>query len=391
MRYNPARGRLAPISLSPVALLFLLGACREQSDPGANWAASRDSVGYRALVSAGPPCGQCIAQIPVALLGDTAGPGAVGEEAIKVVADGLGRYWVSQNHSIAVFDTSGRFIARVGREGDGPLEFRGLARPLRIDKSGQIHVVDGSRRETAIGPAFTYLGASHAAGIPTDLVELPGRSEFAVSMWLATPANVGQPIHLIADTNVIRSFGMAAEQGTVATPFNSLRVIAADSWGQVLAAHPYEYRIEGWDTLGTRVAGYEGPALNDNAVRPGEFAPDNPPPNKIHAIQMDDQDHLWILRWRRRRDWQSKMVERRDEAGSLGLAMKDPAESYQTMFTSEVDVVDLRRAVIVATEVTNDMLLGFLGKGVAFGQRYRPDGTLQVAVIRLTLRQGGKQ
>jgi DNA-binding beta-propeller fold protein YncE len=84
-----------------------------------------------------------------------------------VAVDAADRVFVADwgNHRVQAFDAQGRLLARWGREGDGPGEFR-LPSGLAVDGRGRVYVGDaGNRRIQVFDAAGAFLGqwASGAA------------------------------------------------------------------------------------------------------------------------------------------------------------------------------------------------------------------------------------
>ena len=103
-------------------------------------------------VLSGPAvCTECRVELDrVVTFGDAQGPGMLQEQsAIKM--DGRGRFYVSSNYdpTIAVFDSVGRFIRRIGRRGPGPGEFSSPPQ-VRFGAGDTLYAVEMYRRRMAV-------------------------------------------------------------------------------------------------------------------------------------------------------------------------------------------------------------------------------------------------
>lgn len=151
------------------------------------------------------------------------------------------------------------------------------------------------------------------------------------------------------------------------------------------SAKYHDYEIEVWTSEGRRITGFRGPALNATPVRAGRLTPENPPPNKIFAMRVQEPALLWVVSWQRKGEWRKSMVEKVGPGGRVTLDMKDGAP-YERMFSSRIEVIDLNTASIIATREGDEMFANFLDADLVFGDHHREDGTPQVGIWRVVLR-----
>ncbi len=373
------RGKLVA-SLLPWTIAASLLRCGS-SDSHATWTAGMDSTEVRTIEVGSSTCTDCILLTEAAVLGDLEGPGYV-EETSNVIRDGLGNYWVAQNSEIKLFDSTGRFMRTLGRAGGGPGEF-GSVGPMFVDADGRTHVFDrGNSRETI----FTQDSQIHAEyrlpGFIRSAAPLAGGKMYVANVSLETADRVGLYLHIVKASEIIHSFGRPVGEGTV-TPFESRRVLATDGAGRVYSAPYHAYRIEVWTADGRRITSLAGPTLNQRQPLPGPWSPENPPANQIVAIRVDDAERLWVVRSALNDDWRSNMVE---EVRPDGRTMYRPADDRATsIYHSRIDVIDLRRGVMIASSVSSELLLTFAADGLLVGGRYHDDGFPQMVVWHATL------
>lgn len=205
-------------------------------------------------------------------------------------------------------------------------------------------------------------------------------------MWVASADLIGLPLHIVEGEKIVESFGLRDEGGSGVTSFTANRVIALDAFDRIFAAREYEFLIDVWTTEGRRLAGLEGPKLNQHVVQPGAWTEVNPPANRIWAVRIDDEQRLWVVSWHRKRLWMESMRSGVDRQGQRRLEMKDPAAPVQSLFDCRISVVDLKDMRLVVDYESPQMLLGFVGNTRrAVAQEFTEDGSMRLGIWDLTL------
>ena len=173
----------------------------------------------------------------------------------QVARDRRGRIFaVAQPaHRILVFDSAGRFVRRVGRQGSGPGEYLGIMR-IVSGPGDSLWVVDGAdRRVTILTPALEYARSFVA---PTDLIDITPRPDGSavIAASVSTPEASGYPFHLLdRQGRIIKSFGTVVDNQLVAecTCGKQSARLAARS-DHLLATTNNRYDIERWTVEGSR-------------------------------------------------------------------------------------------------------------------------------------------
>lgn len=132
-----------------------------------------------------------------------------------------------QPPELRVYDaTNGRYIETLGREGDGPGEYRHPV-DLAISAEGTVAVLSMSGRLTFWDTAGVLLKVDHAgAGMATDVVAAAGDT-FYVKLDVFPPADVSR-------------FYLVTPDSAIATPFfDDERVAATDERGRRYRNHSY--------------------------------------------------------------------------------------------------------------------------------------------------------
>lgn len=379
---NSASKRLPTLAL----VLILAVGCEEAgSTPKMDWAVVQDSGAVFPLRESATICLDCIDLQRLVVMGDTDGPGYV-EYATWLVSDSLGRYWITQNGFIKVFDATGKFVRQVGRQGGGPLEF---SYPLVVhtDSAGNVHAFDaGNIRETVIDANFTLRAEITLLGITgvNDVAPLTGGHAYAINSWLPTADGVGLPIHIMRGGKIQYSFG-ASEAIGLQNPFKARRLLAVDPLGRIFSVKRFDYEIEAWTNTGRRITGFTGPQLNAREVLWTFYnRDDNPIPSEIHDIQVDGAGRIWIMSRRVKDNWQAHYVDYVYPDGRIGIRLK-PGSTQDSVRTTRIEVIDLQSRTIIARRDGGPFLTGFLGQGLLFENRSTDNGIPQIAVWRVTL------
>lgn len=209
-------------------LLPLLAACAEADDRGAT-AMVRDSAGITIVENASPDEVPVYAvSRPVFAVGEIAGAEEYElHEVTGVVRLSDGSVVVATGGSeIRWFDEAGVFRRRVGREGDGPGEFRRI-RYLRALPSDSLLVFDSnSRRVTVLAPDGAFVG-SETIGIhdeqPVTVAGALLDGTLLTRTVMETPP-VSTPLYRVRMTFAVSRDGTVQPLGTYLGPEAALHV-----------------------------------------------------------------------------------------------------------------------------------------------------------------------
>jgi hypothetical protein len=269
--------RFLPRSLAPAATLLslvLFAACSDGAGKGAGkggdgWGGTIENRADGVVVVRNPergawPEGAAWRAEEDLRLGNATGIGpTLFGEIGAVEADSLGRIWVLERQAkeLRVFDARGRHVRTIGREGEGPGEFRdpiGLA----WAPDGTLWVVDpGAARFTVFDSAGLYVdshprplagyslpwqGGFGHDGLLYEVTSVPGRSADDPRMAVVRYDAGMEP----ADTFPLpahqgESFVLERNGGTMSAgvPFSPSQVLALDPRGFVWTGVNDRYRI----------------------------------------------------------------------------------------------------------------------------------------------------
>ena len=212
---------------------------------------SRDDV----IALRGPTCMECTLTFRrLVTIGGTEDPGHVGMPA-SVDRNSRGEWLITHQfeRGVAVYDSTGQYLRTIGRNGEGPGEFRNAGKMHLLQGDtiavfdvilGRINVYDGTEVSVATWPL--PIRAIRELAFLRD-----GR--YVINGDLRTREAAGFPLHLATRSgSVVRSFG--AEDPVVRRDMPRLhqRTMGLAKNGMVWVGHKTRYRIEQYDTAGNK-------------------------------------------------------------------------------------------------------------------------------------------
>lgn len=338
--------------------------------------ASQQPVDHLTSVS----CGGCVVTLsPTVTLGQPQGPGLLISDNNQVVRDSRGRYYVyGSGPTFWVFSPNGTFLTTIGRDGEGPGEFRDVSGVV-IARGDSVTVFDAIlRRMTVYSPTYQQLrtrSLDYRAGIRS----LAIGSQMVVNTMVRTPDRVGYPLQLLdRDGLILRSFG--SETGEYRADLRDLLELRQISWDgtAVWSGWVNQYVIERW--------GLDGRLLR-TLRRDVEWFPTwwqplgdlETPPVPVTAGLQVQGDTLWVLINIPAPTWKSAI-----RPSGRAFRIADPHDYQHTM----VEAIDLRRAQVLVSTRIPMTLSGFAGPGQVFGAGTDPAGnpTVRVWNVEITRR-----
>jgi hypothetical protein len=169
----------------------------------------------RMLVDDPAICLDCLAVSNEVVIGEEDGPGFLERSGVGMALDDLGRYWVLQREGAKVFAPNGEFLRAVGREGEGPGEFRTVTY-LTSDHEGFVHIFDGENvRVTTFNHDFTVRSTAQTPGPVSRAEILTDRRTYVANMLVTRAAHIAKSLHIVnlADSRILASFALAPEGG----------------------------------------------------------------------------------------------------------------------------------------------------------------------------------
>ena len=358
---QPCRGAvvesLARLVLRLMPVLLLAIACGpDRTDSNAGSGTGSFALGTCELPAVAD-CEGCLEFDFALRLGETGDhPGFLVEATsmLRILQDPLERYWIGQGEELKIFDADGAYVGKVGRAGEGPLEFSAV-RVIGADSNRRVHVLDNRNKRVMVLNTDLSLAAetSVPGGFVRDMVVLSAEDstsgQYVLQTWISSLDQIGLPLHrLSGDGRILSSFG---PRPTIAsgpmTPVLMERELSLHPTGTVLSASKFNYVVEAWATDNSQAGRLAGTALDDGLRgEPGPSSLDNPPWNTLRDIHVDRDSRLWVMLVYRRPDWEDLVVEKTRPTGQVYL---EYPQGPGSVFRTRVEMIDVQACSVRAS------------------------------------------
>ncbi|MEO8478514.1 MAG: 6-bladed beta-propeller [Gemmatimonadota bacterium] len=342
-----------------------------------------------------PSCAECrIVVSHMVTLGDEDGPGSFDSYPTAVVRDSRGRYIVASGDAPAeklhLFDSDGRFLRRLGSNGEGPGEFR-YPDGLVITRQDTLHVYDSQTgRHSVFDPALRFVRSDILSRYYTSVARFPdGSTVFAAAAGAGGMAGV--LLHRYrSDGGYLDSFGdSAAARNDRLGYIKDTRRLAWSHGGGVWALEPaFRYRFALWSLDGTlqRVIEPASPwyAPHDLPLGP---TPTRPPSPSTAAISEDRYGRVWVTGYVANPDWAKGLGSPiRGEGGGMIY----PSDDFAQVWDGVIDVFDPVAGVLMATVRVEEPYAIFVTPEIVAGLRYSEAGAYQLEIASARLVRDAK-
>ena len=370
--------------LSVLLAVAFVGGCAPASDPqieanSFSWPVPADSsVWLPVRDAAGGACQTCLTFEPVVTISADELP--VGTRWVS--ADSLGRLWLGSVSGPSVFTSNGDFVEKVGRSGQGPLEFA-AAGPIFTTGDGHVHVVDPSNgRWTTLSETLEVLREqTFSGGRIQEALPLGGPERLVLNATIGIPERSGLPLHILTGDGLTVSFGNL-EEGVIPLGLGLWRRISVDQQNNIFSAAHFSYQIDVWTPEGRRILGLR----NSDAWReppggmPLPLSRDHPPGGLMIATRHRGAGLLEVISWVPKDTWAEELTEVVLPDGRIDLTIIGP---YSDLFDPMVELIDLASGRVVARAEAPSALEGFLYDDMVFGHSESSDGFPTLTLYRL--------
>ena len=179
---------------------------------------------------------------------------------------------------------------------------------------------------------------------------------------VSTPSTVGLPLHLVdfskPDALLLRSFGPGDGAYRPRAEIHNEQTLARLSHTEIASADMYAYRVHVWTEGGALLRKFDRrPTWFNDSTRTGIGNHNDAPPSAITAIERASDSTLWIAvrlpspHWKRA--W-SKVPMGQREVTSADVDLG-------ALFRTRLDLVDVRRGVLLASTDVNGLVISALG------------------------------
>ena len=293
-------------------------------------------------------------------------------------------YLLTKRGRILSFDSSGGFVAHIGRSGQGPGEY---SNPLPIIQSeyDSVYVFDpGNSRMSVLNPAGDFSRSLNVdAGVPVNASVLRN-GQVVINSMVHSRDRIGYPLHLLTDDGTIHhSFGAEHPDYRQGVAPTWIRMLTPDAENGFWTAHQFEYVIERWTvsalhaektTVIHRIVDW---FPKEQTIGPPSES--NPPATYIADIHHDNGT-LWILAMIPTRDWREWMATsaRRGDDQILIPTRLDKVHS------SIVEVLDVRTNRLITTVPFPFYTIAIMNGGFLASYREEDDrGVITIHKLKL--------
>lgn len=340
------------------------------------------------VVDGRPTCAECRVEVrPVARLGERDGPGALASRPYHITRDSRGRFYVvtpeTPNEAPLVFDAQGRFLARLGRSGDGPGEFRS-ASWIGVGPNDSVYVIDQvTARLTVLDSEYNVV---RTARVPPNIwtaVRLrDGR--IVINTDVRDRQRAGLPLHLLGqDGTLLGSFGSERPILLPGQPIRTIRWLWSSDGVRIWSLpHAHSYLIELWDSTGRRELGLSvSSPWHPHYEVYLEPTPSRPPSPRLMGMWEDDHGRIWVIGHAHDPEWSEGLGRPVRSEGQLVYRVKD----LQLVYDGVVDVLDPRSGRMLTTRRFDQTWDIVIGRGLVGGVREGADGWPYVDVFLFNL------
>ncbi|WP_439643514.1 hypothetical protein [Gemmatimonas sp.] len=309
------------------------------------------------------------------------GPGIV-DETGSVAIDSLGRIWAAKIGYIAVYSNRGDFIARVGRLGSGPGEYRHIG-PMITDSKGRVHIFDQILfRETIVDRDFKVHAERALPGPVNDAAFWGTADSLLTNAEFPDSSQSGYPLHFLDGTSRTKSFGAGRSPGYSVTSGRLQRQLAIAPGGLIVSAHRNTHVVEIYDRSGALIKSFElphrWPALRNGD--PVELTMERGPGGFVQDIAIGDDGKLLVLSWEPKANWRELVDPVRGPHGQTLFREKEGVMQSQNTRIMRVDLATMQ---IDADGTFDRALWGLFGSGKAFGFDYSDEGQPRLVIHTL--------
>lgn len=288
------------------------------------------------------------------------------------------------------FDSLGRLLRVIGREGGGPGEYRS-AEVLLLGVSDTLYVIDRrASRLSVLGPNWQFV---KSAPIPDGTFSAARAKDgtLVISAEVNDAARFGRQYHAFDGVgNYLHSFG-EQEGGIIPgqTPPLMRWVTPASGGGIWSASVLGQYVVERWGTRGVRQTSYARQAQwfpRTGTPRYG-FTRENPPSPQVVSIAEDDSGRVWIAirvsdpNWKDHVRWGSPAGGEREQRPVI--------EDRNRVNDTIIEVIDAMTGKLIASQRFDQQWEQFVGAGRLLAYETREDRTV-LHIHTLALHRGTK-
>jgi hypothetical protein len=282
---------------------------------------------------------------------------------------------------LLTFDTTGRFLGRIGRKGRGPGEFQFPVSAVPASR-GELLVWDfiGSFL-TVLDSSRRYASRVHQPYSPVAVLADGSRLVIAPMMdrdrrWY--------PLHIYDERGRrVKSFGAVTGEFSETERWRLIRSASVGRRGTIWSAFVDSYVIEEWSDEGQKLRTFvRSVPWMPAVVARSDGAFGQVPNARIVALVEDESERLWVFSRVPSSEWRTALGPPRVAGGRTSFPQRDQGRLLDSM----VDVIDLRSNRLLFTTRVNGNIRFVLSSEPTLAQyREDDDGTPLLDVLRISL------
>lgn len=268
----------------------------------------------------------------------------------------------SNGTKFVVFDSAGRLLRTIGREGDGPGEFRRIS-SAAFGPGDSLMLVEATRRVAHLfDPSFTFVRQYRLPMVTNQVIPLPDGS-LVLSGLLRLPSAAGLPLHRVSsDRSMARSFGPRTPFSGPGTPPSFRIHLVNGAAGRFWSVPTNQLALHEWsDTTVVRSVVLDLPWFPIWHAEPPRFIDKERPVSRVADVALSTSRFATLLISTAAEKWEANAADMTTiPAGQIPLSYLD------RFLDSRLLVVDLDRRTVHATSSQSERLVGLLGSTLAF-------------------------
>jgi hypothetical protein len=336
-------------------------------------------------IGSAPSCPRCtIAVTREVTLGDDDGPGSLESIPISAARDSRGLYYVVAGNAVLVFDSTGRYVRKLGAIGAGPGEFR---RPQRVQVgAGDTVYVSDARGISSFSPQGVFMRAAKVAARNGTFVLQPDGSLVAYGA-LGTSASIGFPFHRFRpDGTPSRSFGSLAPSDARGRPQVPFYLLGRRSATEIWSAEPdYDrgrYTLTAWDSAGgVKRSLSRAPEWMRRGEATSAARPIVAPSPMLQAVRQDGTGKLWTITVVAAPRWRDGYGELKPGTSTLDISTR----RLDLMMDTMLEVIDPITGKLVAATRVRGHTLDFVDDSRVLSLQTTEDGLVRGVIHRVRL------
>lgn len=266
-----------------------------------------------------------------------------------------------------IFSADGSDFQRVGREGEGPGEYRFVF--WVREHAGMLNVFDWKRRSiTVLDEGLEVVRTLPVRCLDCNGFDMAVLPDGAVALNYFLPDGEGEELMNAKEGFAIHIVGADGEGRPSLDPLptkdalipveDASRHLDIAPDGSLLAGHRRRYRIDRWDPatgelLQTFVR--EAEWIGDSGGEPQSPSPDRPPATIVSAMHLDEAGRLWVSVSRPAPDWREHVQRTGPDAHpEEGRYRYGPGSRERV-----VEVLDLHTGRVLVSQVVDSEALGW--------------------------------